>query len=642
VPSQTPLLKTAVFVENLEQRKLPKSVSNYEIIKLIHRGSFMVASRQFSKSLLLYWLLTYNFLLGVLVLLVTSVNQASTWEMYDVVSFVPIDAVAVITKFELTGFNNNSLGSHALVGFAVLTTSWVTRRIIFRKSPPETKQFPFGIESRAKLGIFTFLVVVVVDELLKNSTKFGKPNQSVISSEFGTYTYFAVRDDLTFGVPMTVVVASFLLVAVVFRWTNIFGGNSVKMLRYGRSYKRLKLVQSRDFTIADTKSLTKSRYNTIWLTANLVRPESLVILVGLPLFSVGIADGMPWYNFLLGYLAASAFFAVLRLLSNVLLLGTIVLLMCIPIVGWLVLIGMVLLRVDWFMKNAFSCWAITFMLGATIGSAFLPGGHILRISVTFIVVFACLTVVYLSGRSTLEFFDVVMSFPAALVLLGIAVANIFINLATDDGTDSHSESVTKMKLAKSNYDDSPKIEVVKAHLRTAPDGIEQNNLSYEGPGKIAPNGKFVSVESYVRGDSWAGSAHSITVNEVFAGESVAMTSTQSGATSADLSAALRLEIARRNGVLPCVLMHGHESAIAVLSGQSHFRDVRYALHLGLSLFVEEWKKFFRGMSFKQDAQIENFKNFWIRIVDDDQIQETVTSRVSTVLWTCTCLSSVKA
>ena len=375
----------------------------------------------------------------------------------------------------------------------------------------------------------------------------------------------------------------------------------------------------------------------------MIRPESLLLLFSLPLFSVGIADGMPWYNFLLGYLIGSAFFAALRLLSNVLLLGTIILLMCIPVVGWLVIIGMILLRVDWFMKNAVSCWAITVMLGATVGSAFLPGGHALRFSATFIVVLSCMIVVYLSGRSTLEFVDVVMSFPASLVLLGIAVANIFVHFASDDGSDSHSESVAKLKLAKSNYDEGPKIEVVKAHVRTAPDGIEQNNLSYEGAGKITPNGKFVSVKSYVRGETVTGSTHPITVNQVFAGDSIAMTSSQGGATSADLSAALRLEIARRNGVLPCVLMHGHESAIAVLSGPSRLSDMRYGFHLGLSLFIEEWMQFFRGMAFNQTAQIENFKNFWSRVVDfDDYSEETVASRLSTLLWTCTCLASVDA
>jgi hypothetical protein len=39
---------------------------------------------------------------------------------------------------------------------------------------------------------------------------------------------------------------------------------------------------------------------------------------------------------------------------------------------------------------------------------------------------------------------------------------------------------------------------VKSHVRTAPDGIEQNNLSYEGPDKMPVNGEFVGVKSHVR------------------------------------------------------------------------------------------------------------------------------------------------
>ncbi|KIL43135.1 hypothetical protein [Jeotgalibacillus campisalis] len=39
---------------------------------------------------------------------------------------------------------------------------------------------------------------------------------------------------------------------------------------------------------------------------------------------------------------------------------------------------------------------------------------------------------------------------------------------------------------------------VGQHFRSAPDGIEQNNLSYEGPDKLVPNLEVVDVQSHTR------------------------------------------------------------------------------------------------------------------------------------------------
>lgn len=48
------------------------------------------------------------------------------------------------------------------------------------------------------------------------------------------------------------------------------------------------------------------------------------------------------------------------------------------------------------------------------------------------------------------------------------------------------------------YTSSTDLVDVKSHVRTAPDGIEQNNLSYEGPDKMPATGKFVGVKSHFR------------------------------------------------------------------------------------------------------------------------------------------------
>lgn len=236
-----------------------------------------------------------------------------------------------------------------------------------------------------------------------------------------------------------------------------------------------------------------------------------------------------------------------------------------------------------------------------------------------------------------------MSFPASLVLLGIAVAHIVIDLTADHGPTSHSESPTKMQLAKSKFDGGPKIELVKAHVRSAPDGIEQNNLSYDGIGKISPNGKFVSVKGYVRGDSQLGTAPQVGVNEAFNGHSFSITSSSQGdASVGDLTAAMRLEIARQNGVLSCALHHGHESAIGVLAHDSLWRDLRFSFHLALTQIMSEWMRFFGAMRFNGEAQWRNFKNFWTRVWDDDYEQDSATKRVSAMIWTCVCLSTLDA
>jgi len=590
-------------------------------------------------SVLLYWFLTYNSMVGLLIMVVTATNREQLWGLYDLVSFAPLDIVTTICRFDFPGFNGRSLGSHALVGFVVFICARLLRKSIFKSGMPNIESIPFGVDSFAKLGILAFLACSMTDSLAQSLLGFDTPDRYRINGEL---PYFALSNaNLGQGIKggATVVFLALLLV-LTFRWTSLGNRQRRQEVVLGRIYRKLGVESDREFTSTSARQIGAKRLNRMWLSANLLRPESILVLGSLPVISIGISDGMPWYNVLLGYLIISSTYAALRLLTNVLTLGLIIVLMMIPVLGWVVLAGMILMRLDWFMRNAAACWAIVFMLAATIGCGCLPIGRELRIAIPLLVGVVALSFVYLSGKSTLEFIDAMMSLPASIVLLGIAVAHFIIDIAGDHGGHAHASDGSKHHLAESKYNSGPKIEYVKAHVRTSPDGLKQNNLSYHGPGKIGPSGKYVSVKGYVRSAESGPATYPTQVQDSFVGTTYVVTSGGDASSATDLLAAARFEIARRHGATSCSLRQGHESAIDVMARKGIWRDLRYALHMSMAIFFDEWSQFFRGMKFNGEAQISNFKAFWGRIMDSGDISGTAAERTSQILWTCARLSTL--
>ncbi|MFP3122166.1 hypothetical protein OH784_05240 [Ectobacillus funiculus] len=110
---------------------------------------------------------------------------------------------------------------------------------------------------------------------------------------------------------------------------------------------------------------------------------------------------------------------------------------------------------------------------------------------------------YRNGYSASKALEIMGAVPVVLLALILPFLKMvdFADFSLFEGTVDHapvsagaSHTVTTETVPGGSH---PGMHQVAGHMRTAPDGIIENNLSYHGPGKI-PNTPTVHVDSYVR------------------------------------------------------------------------------------------------------------------------------------------------
>ena len=234
-----------------------------------------------------------------------------------------------------------------------------------------------------------------------------------------------------------------------------------------------------------------------WVASNLLRVETALILSYVVYASLSTDLVVPIF-YLIGI---SAGWFIIKMLSSWLTVVILIALTLIPIVGWLVLIALFFLRLRWFTRNVEACVISAIFVVAPL---FIPAGGNQKFYVAALVLLSIflLTYLYALGYSALEVLDVFLTMPVALIAAGSSIHHMISSAGGDHGGDfrePQQQTHIVIKQSEPNADHShPPLESVKAHVRTHPDGIETNNLSYTGPHVDKPADTDVNVTSYAR------------------------------------------------------------------------------------------------------------------------------------------------
>jgi hypothetical protein len=239
----------------------------------------------------------------------------------------------------------------------------------------------------------------------------------------------------------------------------------------------------------------------LWIHMNLWRAETVAILVYVAggAMLVESPDGSLWLPPVL-LVVASILWFLAKMMTSWLTVIVLVILALVPVVGWLVLVGLLLLRLNWFSRNSEAAIASVVIAVLPLAARLVPLAP--WQSAVLLAGFATLLLlgVYSSGYSATSMLDVFLTVPAAVIAVVVSVVHVVGDLAGGDHTAGAHKPVAKQPQLEPSSPpaDGPALEVVKPHLRTQPDGIAQNNLSYTGPDKVVPSSAKVGIDAYVR------------------------------------------------------------------------------------------------------------------------------------------------
>jgi len=215
-------------------------------------------------------------------------------------------------------------------------------------------------------------------------------------------------------------------------------------------------------------------------------------------------------------LFASLAWVVAKLIPRIPQLVLLALLVAIPVIGWMVLICLVAIRAQWFLNRLSAVLVAVVQISLIL---FLPtvirpvfGSHPL-VGVLFnallcvALVAGLLAVIFGRGYSAYAFVDIFLSLPTSVVLLAFSAIKIVLHSPISGNGHNHSENSQDSSSGSSDNAQNSHthnenvgrsdVDVIKSHLRTSPDGVKENNLSYDGPNQVH-NISDVVVKSHLR------------------------------------------------------------------------------------------------------------------------------------------------
>lgn len=239
----------------------------------------------------------------------------------------------------------------------------------------------------------------------------------------------------------------------------------------------------------------------LWVKANLLRIETflMVAYVGIGATIPDIPGSSPWLP-IFSLVTGSFLWFVFKMISNWLTVLILIALAMIPLLGWLVLAALVILRIGWFAHNSFAAVASLLLALLPLTARAIPLEAWQSATILVLVSTVILLSVYSRGYSALSMLDVFLTLPTAIITLVASAAHMISHASASENSASIKQPAAKpMENVQQGSDPAdPHLEFVKMHVRTSPDGIEQNNLSYSGPDKIPSAANKVDVSSYVR------------------------------------------------------------------------------------------------------------------------------------------------
>lgn len=251
----------------------------------------------------------------------------------------------------------------------------------------------------------------------------------------------------------------------------------------------------------ESSAIDSEQFQRLWLCGNFCRLETVSFLVCINIFVLlGTASLTSHFDVLMCWAAMSFTWYLFRMHRMLWAPALLALLLAIPIIGWILLAFFITTRVIWFIRNLDAVASSVSIVSSIILFTVVTVHPLIAITVTTCVSYVALSFSFRGGYSILSFLDVFFSTPMGLISLGLSSVHATGQLLhLIEGTKQtpilESPQPQKADLALKN----PKsTELINSHSRTSPDGIVENNLSYHGPGKIAPNEPVVHVDDYIR------------------------------------------------------------------------------------------------------------------------------------------------
>ena len=274
-------------------------------------------------------------------------------------------------------------------------------------------------------------------------------------------------------------------------------------------------MNSQSISVENPGTSLDSGAERIWILAQFISLPAVGLLVGtFALSSLVYLGGVFEGVFVL--MSFSLAWVVAKLVSRIPQLLLLALLVAIPVIGWFILLMLVASRGMWFLNRISAVLVSVAQISLIL---FLPTiirpvfssqpliGALFNSLLCVALVAGLLSAIFGRGYSAYAFVDIFLSLPTSVVLLAFSAIKIVSHSPISGTGHNHSESSRDSSSGSSEDAQNSHtqhenvgradVDVIKSHLRTSPDGIKENNLSYDGLNEVH-NIPDVVVKSHLR------------------------------------------------------------------------------------------------------------------------------------------------
>jgi hypothetical protein len=274
-------------------------------------------------------------------------------------------------------------------------------------------------------------------------------------------------------------------------------------------------MNSQSISVTSPEASLDSGADRVWVLAQFISlPAVGLLVVAFGLSSLVYMGGVFAGVFCLMFLSLA--WVVAKLVPRIPQLILLALLVVIPVIGWVILLFLVANRAMWFLNRlsavlvAVAQISLILFLPTVIRPVFSSHsliGVLFNSLLCVALVAGLLSTIFSRGYSAYAFVDIFLSLPTSVVLLAFSAIKVVSHSPISGAGHNHSENnqdssggssedAQNLPAQYRNVGRSD-VDVVESHLRTSPDGIKENNLSYDGPNQVH-NTPDVVVKSHLR------------------------------------------------------------------------------------------------------------------------------------------------
>lgn len=257
-------------------------------------------------------------------------------------------------------------------------------------------------------------------------------------------------------------------------------------------------MNSQSISVESPETSLDSGADRVWVLAQFISLPAVGLLVGAFALSSLVYMGSLFEGvFFLIFLSLA--WVVAKLVPRIPQLLLLALLVAIPVIGWVILVFLVANRAMWFLNRisavlvAVTQISLILFLPTVIRPVFSSHpiiGALFNSVLCVALVAGLLRSIFGRGYSAYAFVDIFLSLPTSVVLLAFSAIKIVSHSPisgtghnhsenNQDGSSGSSQDAQNSHIHHENVGRAD-VEVIKSHMRTSPDGIKENNLSYNG------------------------------------------------------------------------------------------------------------------------------------------------------------------